>query len=129
MIDKKLLKDIRKDVDALLVQAGKDHGVEMKLGSGRFGDKSASIKLEIAVVEGGVAMTAGLTDFDRHCESYGLERSHIGMKFKSPRGGLFRITGLNVRAPKYPITAERVSDGRGFKFSADAVLSGLKAVV
>ena len=39
---------------------------------------------------------------------------------------LYRIVAINPNRPKYPIIAERVSDGRGFKFSADNVLVYLK---
>ena len=33
----------------------------------------------------------------------------------------FRLIGIAPRRPKYPIFAERVPDGQGFKFTADQV--------
>ncbi len=51
---------------------------------------------------------------------FGLEPSDYGRTFRS-KGELFRIVAINPNRPKYPISAERVSDGRGFKFPADNV--------
>ncbi|MGH0004295.1 hypothetical protein ACQU0X_29860 [Pseudovibrio ascidiaceicola] len=47
--------------------------------------------------------------FELLCSRYGLKKEH------------FRITGLDTRRPKYPITAARISDGRSFKFSPEQV--------
>ena len=35
---------------------------------------------------------------------------------------MFRIVAINPNRPKYPISVERVSDGRGFKFPAEDVV-------
>jgi hypothetical protein len=51
---------------------------------------------------------------------FGLEPSDYGRTFRS-KDELFRIVAINPNRPKYPISAERVSDGRGFKFPADNV--------
>lgn len=56
---------------------------------------------------------------------FGLEPSDYGRTFKS-RDDVFRIVAINPNRPKYPISAERVSDGRGFKFSADHVVMYLQ---
>jgi hypothetical protein len=31
----------------------------------------------------------------------------------------FKITGIDPRRPKYPVSAERIPDGQGFKFTSD----------
>lgn len=54
-------------------------------------------------------------------EHFGLEPSDHGRTFKT-RGETFRITALNPNRPKYPISVERVTDGRGFKFPAEDVV-------
>ena len=56
---------------------------------------------------------------------FGLQPSDYGRTFSS-NGEVFRITGLNPNRPKYPIRAERVSDGRGFKFTVDTVTLRLR---
>lgn len=51
---------------------------------------------------------------------FGLQPSDYGRTFKTG-GDLHRIVGINPNRPKYPISTERVSDGRGFKMPADNV--------
>lgn len=57
---------------------------------------------------------------------FGLEPSDYGRTFRTD-GAAFRITAINPNRPKYPISAERVADGRGFKFSAENVVAYIKA--
>ena len=42
-------------------------------------------------------------------------------------GHAFRITAINPNRPRYPISAERLADGRGYKFSAENVVAYLRA--
>lgn len=63
-------------------------------------------------------------DFKRWAASYGLKPEWFGETFTS-RGTGFRIVGINTRAPKYPVQAERVRDGKGFKFTADGVRTAM----
>ena len=56
---------------------------------------------------------------------FGLEPSDHGRTFNSS-GEMFRIAAINPNRPKYPISAERVSDGRGFKLPAENVAMFLR---
>ena len=49
---------------------------------------------------------------------FGLEPSDYGRTFKSG-GERHRIVGINPNRPKYPISTERISDGRAFKMPAE----------
>jgi len=51
---------------------------------------------------------------------FGLKPSDYGRTFRTS-GDLHRIVGINPNRPKYPISTERVSDGRGFKMPAENV--------
>ena len=64
--------------------------------------------------------------FDVLAPSFGLEPSDHGRVFRTG-GEAFRITAINPNRPKYPISAERLADGRSYKFSADNVAAYLKA--
>lgn len=57
---------------------------------------------------------------------FGLAPSDHGRIFKTG-GEAFRITAINPNRPKYPISAERVADGRGYKFTAENVAMYLRA--
>jgi hypothetical protein len=57
---------------------------------------------------------------------YGLAPADFGREFEAG-GERFRITGIEPNRPKYPISAERVPDRRGFKFTAENVAMFLKS--
>ena len=59
-------------------------------------------------------------------ERYGLAPSDFGREFITG-GERFRITGIDPKRPKYPVSAERLPDRRGFKFTAENVAMLLKA--
>jgi hypothetical protein len=56
---------------------------------------------------------------------FGLDPSDYGRTFRM-RGDLYKIVSINPNRPKYPISAERVSDGRGFKMPAENVVMYLQ---
>jgi len=59
--------------------------------------------------------------FEVLAEHFGLKPSDHGRTFKA-RGEVFRIVAINPNRPKYPISVERVADGRGFKFPVEDML-------
>ena len=58
--------------------------------------------------------------FEVMAENYGLKPSDFGRTF-STGGETFRITAINPKRPKYPISVQRLPDKRGFKFTAEDV--------
>lgn len=58
--------------------------------------------------------------FEALADACGLSAEDHGRQF-SPGRETFRLIGIDPRRPKYPISAERVPDGQGFKFTADQV--------
>lgn len=69
--------------------------------------------------------------FEALAEAFGLSPSDFHREFSSGRE-TFRITGIDPRRPKYPISAERIPDRQGFKFTSAQVAlllqSGMKDV-
>ncbi len=49
-----------------------------------------------------------------------MSPADYGRQFSTGRE-LFKIVGIDPRRPKYPVSAERIPDGQGFKFTADQV--------
>lgn len=66
--------------------------------------------------------------FEALAEAFGLSASDFGREFSSGRE-TFRITGIDPRRPKYPISAERVPDGQGFKFTSEQVALLLQSTI
>jgi hypothetical protein len=64
--------------------------------------------------------------FEVLAEVFGLSPSDFGREFSTGRDK-FKITGIDPRRPKYPISAERVPDRQGFKFTGEQVALLLQA--
>lgn len=69
----------------------------------------------------GTALDPERLRFEALAEAFGLLPSDSGRQFNTGRE-LFRITAIDPRRPKYPVSAERIPDGQGFKFTSDQVV-------
>ena len=68
----------------------------------------------------GTALDPERLRFEALAEAFGLSAADYGRQFITGRD-TFRIVGIDPRRPKYPVSAERIPDGQGFKFTADQV--------
>lgn len=68
----------------------------------------------------GTALDPERLRFEALAEAFGLSPADYGRQFSTGREH-FRITGIDPRRPKYPVSAERIPDGQGFKFTAEQV--------
>lgn len=62
--------------------------------------------------------------FAANARVLGLPADCLGKTFMA-KGTAYRITGIALNRPKFPVSAERVSDGMQFKFALSGVLRGL----
>jgi hypothetical protein len=76
-------------------------------------------------MEGGAIYSPDKALFEVLAPHFGLEPSDYGRTFKL-RGDLHRIVAINPNRPKYPISTERVSDGRGYKMPAETIIMYLR---
>jgi len=74
---------------------------------------------------GGTALDPESLRFEALAEAFGLSAADYSRQFSTGRE-TFRIVGIDPRRPKYPVSAERIPDGQGFKFTADQVALLLK---
>jgi hypothetical protein len=68
----------------------------------------------------GTALDPKRLRFEALADAFGLSATDYGRQFSTARE-TFRIVGIDPRRPKYPVSAERISDGQGFKFTSDQV--------
>jgi hypothetical protein len=61
-------------------------------------------------------------------EEFGLSPDDFGREFSTGREK-FRVAGIDPRRPKYPISATRIPDGKGYKFTAENVALLLQAAM
>jgi len=76
-------------------------------------------------MEDGALYSTDKAMFGVLAEHFGLEPSDYGRIFEA-RGETFRIAAINPNRPKYPVSVERLADGRGFKFPAEDVVLYLR---
>ena len=79
----------------------------------------AAFRVSIPMADG-TALDPERLRFEALAEAFGLSPADFGRLFSTGRES-FRITGIDPRRPKYPVSAERIPDGQGFKFTVDQV--------
>ncbi len=97
----------------LVVEPKEISGVDLRWGF------DAAFRVSIPLPDG-TALDPERLRFEALAEVFGLSFADYGRQFSTGRE-LFRITGIDPRRPKFPISAERIPDGQGFKFTADQV--------
>jgi hypothetical protein len=130
-IDRQFLRTFHADALDALKAVAKKHGVTIaqKAGSYARDGSNATLKFEIATIgNDGQAQTKAAQAFKRDAARFGIDPEALGTTFTS-RGVEYRITGLNTRRPKYPISADRVRDGRAHKFPASVVAASKGSAV
>jgi len=97
----------------LVVEAQDITGVDLRWGF------DAAFRVSIPLPDG-TALDPERLRFEALAEAFGLSPADYGRQFRTGRE-LFKITGIDPRRPKYPVSAERIPDGQGFKFTSDQV--------
>jgi hypothetical protein len=66
--------------------------------------------------------------FEALAEEFGLSPDDFGREFSTGRER-FSVAGIDPRRSKYPISATRIPDGKGYKFTAENVALLLQAAM
>jgi len=123
------MKEIREAVEVALKEVGADLGVGLSLGNGSFRDHEGHFRLNVVTGgDGDTDESPQQAAWDRICKGYGFEPADYGKTFVS-QGHTFRITGLQTSRPTYPISADRLPDGKRFKFTVPQVLTAMGKTV
>ncbi|MHA3916618.1 hypothetical protein [Halovulum sp. GXIMD14793] len=114
---------LRRDMMKACLAVAETHGLTVE--GGELSDIDLRHSFEISFRVGipqkdGAIYSPDKAMFEVLAPHFGLEPSDHGRTFRS-KDELFRIVAINPNRPKYPISAERIADGRGFKFPADNV--------
>jgi hypothetical protein len=119
---------LRRDMMKACLAVAETHGLTVEGGDLADIDLRHSFEISFRVgipQENGAIYSPDKAIFEVLAPHFGLEPSDYGRTFRS-KDELFRIVAINPNRPKYPISAERVSDGRGFKFPAENVVMYLQ---
>ena len=118
-----LCKRLRQDMMKACLAVAETHGLTVEGGELSDVDLRHSFNIDFRVgipMPDGAIYSPDKAMFEVLAPHFGLEPSDYGRTFRS-RDEVFRVMAINPNRPKYPISAERVSDGRSFKFPADNV--------
>lgn len=119
--DRPIAKGIMGEIELLLRKEMARRGITASIDKVRYSEVQMSMK--ITLLAGGESGDGAREDFEKHCALVGLSPDNYNQTFNSG-GRVFRIKGVNLGRPKYPISAER-EDGRKFKFTPEQVKAGL----
>ena len=106
-----------------------DHGLVVESAGWHGMDASFAFEPAFRVsipASDGTAFNLEKDRFEFLAGHYSLAASDFGREFTTG-SERFRITGIDPKRPKYPISAERIPDKRGFKFTAENVAMLLQA--
>ena len=124
--DKQIIERLKPKILAALDQLGQDEDIKFKLGHHRLSGDHFTIDLEaLTVLPDGTVSNPDKILFEFYAQRYGLEPEDFGKKFMS-RGSVFKISGINPKAPRYPVNAIKIADGSSWKFTVPGVKASLK---
>lgn len=119
---------LRRDLLKACQEVAETHGLSVEGGELRDIDLRHGFDIGFRVgipKDDGALYSPEKAMFEVLAEHFGLKPSDHGRIFRA-RGETFRITAINPNRPKYPISVERVADGRGFKFPIEDVVLYLR---
>ena len=120
---------LRRDLLAACNQVAETHGLSVEGGDLSDVDLRHGFNIAFRIgipMEDGTLFSHEKLLFEALADSFGLEPADYGRTFRS-QGQTFRITAINPNRHKYPISAERLADGRSYKFAAENVVMYLRA--
>lgn len=121
-IDRQGARAIAICAEQAMIAAAKEMGLNVRRsGSASFNDSTCKLTFEF-IAEGA---NPDREEFEQVAQIFGLSKDDFGAVF-SHRGEMYEITGVNLRAKRYPIRVQRVKDAKAFKFPDDLVASKLK---
>ena len=126
-IDRAFLQTFREDAAKVLAELGARHGITVSLGNASFerDGGAATFKLELAApTADGEMLDRPARDFKKYASQFGLDPEDLGREF-TLRGTKYRVAGFKIANRRYPVIAERVRDGAGYKMDIRTVREAL----
>jgi hypothetical protein len=123
--DRTKVKLIRNRINETLESLGEELGITFEAGNASFSEKNGNFKLNMVIGSGEEASenSAEAEDFRRHAVLWGLSPDDLGKTVTNFDGDQFVIVGAKPRSKKYPILAQKISDGKTYKLPVNMVLA------
>ena len=113
---------ITNQIKELLKNLSETENLKIDVGNISFSSTQVNLKISLQELDNPKIDTQNTLLSKR----YGFTQNMVGMEFTSGlTSGTFRIVGFKPQNRKYPILAERLSDGASYKFPPSHVLKYL----
>lgn len=122
--DKPALRKFREDFDKAIAAFAKKNGVAMRLGGASYNESEVTYKLEVCIASDGdmsAKEALGRKSLDLEGAMFGLTEKDYGRTFTNWDGDKYRLVGIKSSRPKYPVSAENIRTGKGYKFGSDVL--------
>lgn len=124
-MDRAVVKRLADDLEVVAKAIASERGLSVRYAGGNYGSSHATLKFEFSVIGGdGVVQDRMAEDWKRMAPMFGLKAEDLAKEFRTGQA-TYRIVGLKPGASKYPIVAERTSDGKRFKFPVETIRMAL----
>lgn len=120
--DRPGISDLRIKLSAKLKEIGAELGVSLDLDPSSTYDPEIGFvrfKLTVANATGEVPVSKCSLDFKKYAMIYGLTPEHLGKSF-AYAGKQYRLTGLNPKAPRFPVIVEH--NGKSYRLPKASLL-------
>jgi len=119
--------NLHRELDSAIKSILGKYNLTLRGNSLRFGDRE--VKLNITMEQLNTDGSHKADDYTENMLRHELKMlgisnipsTIVGSKIKSLMGEVYTITGYNRRAQKYPVEAQRVSDGQMFKLTGRGI--------
>lgn len=106
MIDLTLLKTLRAEIDAAMIEIGAKHGLKIALGNAKYTKANAEFKLNVAnIADDGLVETKEMVALK-------LQYPELVNKIVLVSGKEYQIVGYRTKSPKKPFLAKEVKSGK-----------------
>lgn len=119
-IDTNVCRMLSQEIEKAVKPVAEKYGLEIKVASGSY----HSLEFRPKVVVSVISETGIPVGFPSTARLIGLPEDCYGKTFRQG-SRQFKITGIELRRPKMPVSAQDVLTGKGFKFSVNSILRGL----
>jgi len=135
-LDSATVDRIIEDLAEAIQAVADKHGLAVERKRCTYHRTDMPVPFRLHVVEVGAdgeAIDKAKRKFDEVCHLYGLRPDHYGAEFgmmRAMRNGRlsmarYRVTGINTRRHKFPVSACNVDTGKGYKFTLAKVRRAL----
>lgn len=108
------------EIQRELKDLGDRLGLKFDVGGGQIGATDLVIKVTASSNDASIVEDQKRRELEIYGRAYGLKGEDYGAEFTS-QGHRYRLVGVKPSRPKFPISAERIRDGRCYKFTTSVV--------